>query len=199
MSSWINRAGVNRARQTFPQWAFDKRKRERILGVYRMHIQRVPVAQIAAHYGISDVAVYLDLKRARQELRIRLQDNILDATLEQIDRRSEIIRELQQTLAQLRTTDVTTFRARAETDILRAMGEQEKAIEELLGMRGGIGFRKEDQKEMEDSSSDRPVVLRIDLRQQETLPEPTNGHVVEGFSVPRLEENGDNGRILPGP
>jgi hypothetical protein len=77
--------------------------------------------------------------------------------------------------------------------VRRVIGEQEKAIEELLRLR-----TKEQQPALEESS-DRPVVLRIDLREQGTLTDTNHtgtltntleGTIIasesQGFNVPPL-------------
>jgi hypothetical protein len=180
-------------RSKYPAWAFKPELRARILGEYRMYVRRTPVSQIASHYGISEIQVYQDLQKAKAELFIRLRDSILATTLEQVEKRNLLIQEAWATIDELRTTPISTFRARAEADLFRVIGEQEKAIEELLRLR-----TKEQQPALEESS-DRPVVLRIDLREQGTLTDTNHtgtltntleGTIIasesQGFNVPPL-------------
>lgn len=148
-----------------PKWLDDDKVRDRILRVYAMYIARHTLPQIMSAEHISVPQIYKDLGRAREMRKLLFQKDIEHMLMEQVEAHRIIIIEARRALGDLRrgmtvkipvtptadeltseddkehedremtVKEPTPARARAEADLLRVVAENEKMIEELLGLR----------------------------------------------------------------
>lgn len=184
------RSGKER-RTRLPKWLDDDRVRERILRVYAMYIARHSLPEIMGAESISVPQIYKDLGRAREMRNLLFQKDIEHMLMEQVEAHRAIISEARVALADVRkgtttkiprtpTTDdvtdenaepetemsiseATPARARAEADLLRVVAENEKMIEELLGL------RDKERQQLGDLPSEpgaRGVTIIVDARTQ---------------------------------
>ena len=148
--------------ENLPGWIMDDEIRERVESVFEMYIQRVPIKEIArrtinpdTNRPISITQVWKDLRRAREVRAIMFRDKMNDILEEQVAARHNIVRELREQLSLMRTpymeyssesgryepvmSDSQIYwgdkEAKAAAEILKQIGEQEKAIEDLYGLR----------------------------------------------------------------
>lgn len=159
--SFVNRA-KSRGRM-IPAWIRNATARDRVFTHYRMfYAEKRSMTECIAVTGSTPATFYEDLKRARREIQLRYQDDLALIALEQVESRKELIRQARAAMAELNHAPNTPARARAIADLLRTVADNEKAVEELLGVRGALGTAKDRAKEGEASEAHHTNVI-IDL------------------------------------
>ena len=88
----------DRPRQKVPQWLLDPVKRDRVFEVWKRYQRHQHVSDISRDLGISVSQAYLDIQRAKQEARMRFQDDLETWTAECIDARRDTIRRAKEAL-----------------------------------------------------------------------------------------------------
>lgn len=169
-----------RRRNLLPQWMTNETQLARIHNVYKMYLEHrsLPTIQ-AANGGISFQQIYIDIHRAEEELKLRWSGDLEMMVMEQVHARRGLILTAQETIDGLRprpredgAQPRIDFRlARAIADLLRTIGEQETAIEQLLKLRDKKGNTETEQTTPISSLGDLPpgaevVVFRVPERRE---------------------------------
>lgn len=189
-------------KERLPRWLENDDVRNRILRVYAMYIARHTLPEIMETEKISVPQIYKDLGRARQMRKLLFMSDIEHMLMEQVEARRAIIREARKSLEDVRAgmvtnvpsredeedtriTEATPQRARAEADLLRVISENEKAIEELVGLRD-----RERRGELPELPSAPPtqVTLVVDARTQTLIPKTESKVTLEKTETKVLEQ-----------
>ena len=147
--------------KVIPSWMLDEQKCARVEAIFKMYLQRVPILEIAQKFinpetgkPISIATVNREIQRGRSARAMIFTDNFKDFIQDQVEARRHIIRGLYEQIELLRAPYMefnletgqyesvpsdssliwTGLEAKVVVDIYKAIGEQEQAVESLLGM-----------------------------------------------------------------
>jgi hypothetical protein len=119
-----------------PTWMRDPKRVQTIMGVYDAYIGGKKPLIIAAEQNISLRTVHSYIKLAREYALYCFQGDIFSSLMEAVDKRERTIADLRAMLIVSQATKPSAKRQLVETRIIHEIGVQQRAIEELIGLRG---------------------------------------------------------------